>query len=67
MPLVGKGASVGTATPTITMKHASSVLEINVSNSTKEALDVTSITFTAPESIIGQFVIDYTGETTTYT
>ena len=67
MPLVGKGASVGTATPTITMKHASSVLEINVSNSTKEALDVTSITFTAPESIIGQFVINYTGETTTYT
>ena len=67
MPLVGKGASVGTATPTITMKHASSVLEINVSNSTKEALDVTSITFTAPESIIGQFVIDYTGKTTTYT
>ena len=66
MPLVGKGASVGTATPTIAMKHASSVLEINVSNSTKDALDVKSITFTAPESIIGQFVIDYTGETTTY-
>lgn len=67
MPLVGKGASVGTATPTIAMKHASSVLEINVANNTEEALDVTSITFTAPESIIGQFVIDYTGETTTYT
>lgn len=66
MPLVGKGASVGTATPTIAMKHASSVIEINVSNSTNKALDVTSITFTAPESIIGQFVIDYTGETTTY-
>ena len=66
MPLVGKGASVGTATPTIAMKHASSVLEINVANNTEETLDVTSITFTAPESIIGQFVIDYTGETTTY-
>ena len=67
MPLVGKGTSVGTATPTIAMKHASSVLEINVANNTKDALDVKSITFTAPESIIGQFVIDYTGETTTYT
>lgn len=67
MPLVGKGASVGTATPTIAMKHASSVLEINVANNTEDALDVTSITFTAPESIIGQFVIDYTGNTTTYT
>ena len=67
MPLVGKGASVGTATPTIAMKHASSVIEINVTNNTTEALDVTSIVFTAPESIIGQFVIDYTGETTTYT
>ena len=67
MPLVGKGASVGTATPTIAMKHASSVIEINVTNKTTEALDVTSIAFTAPESIIGQFVIDYTGETTTYT
>ena len=67
MPLVGKGTSVGTASPTITMEHASSVIEINVTNNTTEALDVTSIAFTAPESIIGQFVIDYTGETTTYT
>lgn len=67
MPLVGKGTSTGTASPTITMEHASSVLEINVTNNTSEALDVTSIAFTAPESIIGQFVIDYTGQTTTYT
>lgn len=67
MPLVGKGTSVGTASPTINMVHASSVIEINVTNNTTEALDVTSIAFTAPESIIGQFVIDYTGETTTYT
>lgn len=67
MPLVGKGTSLGTASPTIIMEHASSVLEINVANNTEETLDVTSITFTAPESIIGQFVIDYTGETTTYT
>ena len=67
MPLVGKGTSVGTASPTITMEHATSVIEINVTNNTTEALDVTSIVFTAPESIIGQFVIDYTGETTTYT
>ena len=67
MPLVGKGTSVGTASPTITMEHASSVIEINVTNNTTEALDVTSIVFTAPKSIIGQFVIDYTGETTTYT
>lgn len=67
MPLVGKGTSVGKASPTITMEHASSVIEINVTNNTTEALDVTSIAFTAPESIIGQFVIDYTGETTTYT
>ena len=67
MPLVGKGTSVGTASPTITMEHASSVIEINVTNNTTEALDVNSIAFTAPESIIGQFVIDYTGETTTYT
>ena len=67
MPLVGKGTSTGTASPTINMEHASSVIEINVTNNTTEALDVTSIAFTAPESIIGQFVIDYTGETTTYT
>ena len=67
MPLVGKGTSTGTASPTIAMEHASSVLEINVTNNTTETLDVTSIAFTAPESIIGQFVIDYTGETTTYT
>lgn len=67
MPLVGKGTSKGTASPTINMEHASSVIEINVTNNTTEALDVTSIAFTAPESIIGQFVIDYTGETTTYT
>lgn len=67
MPLVGKGTSTGTASPTIKMEHASSVIEINVTNNTTEALNVTSIAFTAPESIIGQFVIDYTGETTTYT
>ena len=67
MPLIGKGTSTGTASPTIKMEHASSVIEINVTNNTTEALNVTSIAFTAPESIIGQFVIDYTGETTTYT
>ena len=34
MPLIGKGTSTGTASPTIKMEHASSVIEINVTNNT---------------------------------
>ena len=67
LPLVGKGTSKGTEVPSIAMSHATSIVEVSVENSLSEALDVANVSFTAPEAIIGQFVIDYAGESVTYT
>lgn len=68
-PLYGKSSApiAGSVAPSITMKPAFSVVEIDVKNSTANALPVASILFTAPEAIIGAFCIDFSGNTPTYT
>lgn len=68
-PLYGKSSApiAGSEAPSITMKPAFSVVEIEVKNSTANALPVSSILFTAPEAIIGAFCIDFSGNTPTYT
>lgn len=53
--------------PHVVMSHLSSLLEINVTNSTEEAIAVNSVTFTAPEDITGTYYIDITGDQPYYT
>lgn len=67
-PLYGKTASptTGMATPSITMKPAFSVVKVNVTNKTDTDLAVSSIAFTAPESVVGTFFIDFSGTEATY-
>ena len=54
-------------TPSITMKHLTSVIKIVVTNSTDEELSLSSVSFTAEEDIAGQFYIAFDSETPTYT
>lgn len=59
-PLYGKATGVSTSdVPTITMKPAFSVVEVNVKNTTDTQLSVSDIKFTAPESIVGAFYINF--------
>ena len=53
--------------PHVVMSHLSSLLEINVTNSTEESIAVNSVTFMAPEDITGTYYIDITGDEPYYT
>ena len=53
--------------PHVVMSHLSSLLEINVTNNTEEAIAVNSVTFMAPEDITGTYYIDITGDEPYYT
>ena len=46
-------------TPKFTMYHLTSLIEINVTNDTDEALAVNEIAFTAPVDIIGTYYINF--------
>lgn len=50
--------------PVIPMSHVSSLLEINVTNNSDQPLNVTEVTFTAPDNIVGTYYIDFTKEIT---
>lgn len=60
-PLVGKhyAAPAGTS-PKLAMTHVASLVEFEVTNSSDEAITVSSIQFTAPEAIVGTFYINFT-------
>ena len=49
------------------MKHLTSVVEINVTNSNDDPLTVSSISFSTDEDIVGSYYIDITGENVVYT
>lgn len=67
-PIAGVAKNVsGTEVPNITMTHLSSLLCINVKNSTAEPLTVSSVSFTAPEDIVGTYYIDVTGNEPSFT
>lgn len=57
---VAKNVAVG-ETPEITMNHLTSLIEVNVYNEVGEDIVVSNISFTAPESVIGTYYIDFTG------
>lgn len=59
-PLVGKAYAVpaGTA-PSIKMQHVSSLVEFEVVNKLNEAITISEIQFTAPESLVGTFYVNF--------
>ncbi len=59
-PLYGVALDVlSDAVPSIQMHHLTSIIEINVTNSCGEPLDVTSVSFTGTEDIAGNFYVDF--------
>lgn len=59
-PLYGVALDVPSdAVPSIQMHHLTSIIEINVTNSCGEPLDVTSVSFTGTEDIAGNFYVDF--------
>ena len=48
--------------PTVSMKHVASVVAVNVTNGTDKPLAVSSVSFTAPEDIVGTYYINFAGE-----
>lgn len=60
-PLYGIATAVPEGTkPSMTMNHISSIVAINVTNATEEALTVTTASLTAEEDIVGSYLIDIT-------
>lgn len=67
-PLYGYAKSVSADTrPTVAMTHVSSLIEIVVTNTLSEDLNVENISFTAPEDIVGYYYINFAGEECTFT
>ena len=60
-PLYGVAKSIDASTPvSFKMKHIASVVKIVVTNESESPLIVNSITFTAPEDIVGSYFINFT-------
>ena len=51
----------------IGMSHLTSLLEVVVTNTIEDPLTVTSVSFTAPDNVVGTYYIDFTGEDVIYT
>ena len=67
-PLYGKATNVAAATtPSITLSQALSVVKIHVTNANEDPLTVSSVSFTAPESIVGQYYINFIGTSPVFT
>lgn len=60
-PLYGVVKSVDASTPvSFNMKHIASVVKIVVTNESESPLTVNSVTFTAPEDIVGSYFMNFT-------
>ena len=60
-PLYGVAESIDASTPvSFNMKHIASVVKIVVTNESESPLTVTSVTFTAPENIVGSYYMNFT-------
>ncbi len=62
------GVAKNTATPSVKMKHLTSMIEVNVKNTSEIAAKVTKITLSAETvDLSGSFDVDVTAETPVYT
>lgn len=66
MYAVVPGVEKGT-TPELAFNHLASVIKVHVTNSTSEPVAVSSVSFTAPEDIVGQYFIDFSTKSPAYT
>lgn len=66
-PLYGVSKSIDASSPvSLEMKHLTSVVEINVTNSNDEPLTVSNISISTDEDIVGSYYINFTGENVVY-
>lgn len=66
--LYGVRKSVEAASPvSLVMKHLTSVVEINVTNSNDAPLTVSNISFSTDEDIVGPYYINFAGDNVVYT
>ena len=68
-PLYGikKNAVYNGSAPIISMNQLTSVAAVTITNNTSAAIDVASISLTAPENIVGTYFVDILGENVVYT
>lgn len=67
-PLYGVATGVASnVKPSFEMKHAYTIAKIVVKNTTDKELTVNTVSFTAPEAIVGTYYINFAGETLVYT
>lgn len=67
-PVAGVVKNVAKATkPVIAMNQLTSVVAIEVTNSTAAAITVNDVSFQAPESVVGTYYIDFANSPVTYT
>lgn len=65
MYAIANGIEKGT-TPELAFNHLASVIKVHVTNSTSESVAVSSVSFTAPEDIVGTYYIDFSTATPKY-
>lgn len=66
-PFYGVAKSVdANSIPSIDMKHLTSVVAINVTNTTDTPVTITTASLTATEDIVGSYYIDITGSSVAY-
>ena len=63
-PLYGKATNISKGTtPDITLNQALSIVKVHVTNKNSTDLTVASVSFKAPEDIVGTYYIDFSGTT----
>jgi hypothetical protein len=68
IPLSGKATAVAAeVTPALSVSPAVSVIAVNVTNPGEGTVTVTDVRFRAPESIVGSFTLDVTGDSPVFT
>lgn len=68
VPMYGKATGVSkNVKPVITMNQAASVIKVHVTNALEDDLTVTSVAFTAPVNIVGNYFINFAGEQPSFT
>ena len=66
MPLYGTAMGVAdNKVPATELQHLASIIEINVTNQVTPVLEVSEIKVTAPEAIVGSFIVDFVEGTIT--
>jgi len=63
LPVWGVAKNVSASdNPAVEMKHVTSVVKVNLTNASSEAITVSEIAFTGTEDIVGTYYIDFSGD-----